>query len=88
MSRLPLGGAMPRTSGPPTPMIWKLSSTPARAVERLDLGDQLVVRPAGPRGVAEHRIALVGEPCGAAHGVDLAGELAHQQPVENAASRR
>ena len=82
LSLLPLGGAMPRTSGPPTPMIWKLSSTPLRAEERLGLGDQLVVGAARPRRVAEHRIALVGDLAGAADGVDLRWHLAHQQPVE------
>ena len=82
MSRLPPGGVMPRTSTPPTPMIWKLSSTAMRAKERLDLGHQLVVGAPRAGGLHEDRVARVGDRHGLPDRRDLGLEVFHQQAVE------
>src|SRR5262249_8991810 len=50
--------------------------------ERLDLSDQLVVGATDPRCLTEHRIAVIRELGGAAHGSDLGVELVHQKPIE------
>ena len=52
------------------------------AEEGLRLRDQLVVGATRTRRVTEHRVAFVRDLAGAADGVDLGGELAHQQAVE------
>ena len=73
---------MPRTSRSADADDLEIVVDARGAIERLDLGDQLVVGAAGPRGVAEHLVAGVGQPRRRRIAAISDFSLCHQQPVD------